>query len=65
MAELFKLLEGLQPVDPAALAAFEQEMTSHAIPEIMRAVKRRQLLAEEARQRKMELSTGLLNGGRE
>lgn len=54
-AEVFKLVEGLQPVDPAELAAFEREMTEHAIPEIVRAVERRRMLAAESRHRKLEL----------
>jgi hypothetical protein len=41
-AGIFKLIEGLKPVDPVVLAAYEREMTEHAIPEIIRDVNRRQ-----------------------
>jgi hypothetical protein len=54
-ADVFKLVEGLKPVDPAELAAFEREMTDHTIPEIVRAVERRRMLAAESRHRKLEL----------
>lgn len=54
-AELFKLVEGLKPVDPGALEAFEREMTEHAIPEIVRAVEKRRMLAAESRHRQLEL----------
>ena len=64
-AEIFKLVEGLQRVDPAALAAFEQEMTEHAIPEIVRAVERRRVLAAESRHRKLELPTDPNEGAAE
>lgn len=56
-AELFKLVAGLKPVDPGAIAAFEQEMTEHAIPEIVRAVEKRRMLAAESRNRQLELPT--------
>lgn len=54
-AELFKLVEGLKPVDPSVLEAFEREMTEHAIPEIVRAVEKRRMLAAESRHRQLEL----------
>jgi hypothetical protein len=53
--ELFKLAAGLKPVDPGALAAFEEEMIEHTIPEIVRAVEKRRLLAAESRNRQLEL----------
>jgi hypothetical protein len=55
--ELFKLVAGLKPVDPGALAAFEKEMTEHTIPEIVRAVEKRRMLAAESRNRQLELPT--------
>jgi hypothetical protein len=54
-AGLFKLVEGLKPVDPSALADFEREMTEHAIPEIVRAVEKRRMLAAESRHRQLEV----------
>ena len=56
-ADLFKLVAGLKPVDPGVLAAFEQEMTEHVIPEIVRAVEKRRMLAAESRNRQLELPT--------
>jgi hypothetical protein len=56
-AELFKLVAGLKPVDPSALEEFEREMTEHAIPEILRAVEKRRMLAAESRNRQLELPT--------
>ena len=56
-SELFKLIVGLKPVDEGVLAAFEREMTEHAIPEIVRAVERRRMLAAESRNRQLELPT--------
>jgi len=48
---LFKLVEGLKPVDASKLAEFEREMTEEAIPEIIKEVEKRQMLAAESRQR--------------
>ncbi len=55
--ELSKLVAGLKPIDLGVLAAFEQEMTEHAIPEIVRAVEKRRMLAAESRNRQLELPT--------
>ena len=54
---LFKLVEGLTPVDVSKLAAFEREMTEEAIPEIIRDVEKRRMLAAESRQRRLEMPT--------
>lgn len=48
---LLALIKGLKPVDASALADYEREMTEEAIPAIIRAVERRQMLAEESRRR--------------
>ena len=48
---LFKLIEGLKPVDASALADFEREMTEEAIPEMIREAERRRMLAAESRHR--------------
>jgi hypothetical protein len=54
-SELFKLIEGLKPVDASALADYEREMTDEAIPEITRSVEKRRMLAEESRHRRLEI----------
>lgn len=45
-------IKGLKPVDPAALVEYERAMDK-AIPEIIRAVQRRNRLAAESRRRIM------------
>lgn len=57
-SELFKLIEGLKPVDAGALADYEREMTDEAIPEIIRDVEKRRMLAAESRHRRLEMPTG-------
>jgi hypothetical protein len=52
---LFKLIEGLKPVDANALAGYEREMTEEAIPGIIRDVEKRRTLAAESRQRRLEM----------
>ena len=47
--KVFDLIEGLTPIDPKALADFKQEMTQEVIPEIVKAVEERRLLAAESR----------------
>ena len=47
--KVFDLIEGLTPVDPKALADFKQEMTQEVIPEIVKVVEERRLLAAESR----------------
>jgi hypothetical protein len=46
---IFDLVEGLTAVDPAALADFKQEMTQEVIPEIVKVVEERRVLAAESR----------------
>jgi hypothetical protein len=46
---VFDLVEGLTAVDPNALAEFKQEMTEEVIPEIVKIVEERRLLAAESR----------------
>lgn len=48
---VFKLVKGLKPVDTSALADYEREMTDEAIPEIIRDVDKRRMLAAESRHR--------------
>jgi len=50
---IFKLVEGLKPVDASALAEYEREMTEEAIPEIIKDVEKRRMLAAESRQRRL------------
>ena len=52
---VFKLVDGLKPVDPGALAAFEREMAEEAIPEIIKDVEKRRMLAADSRQRRLEM----------
>ena len=52
---LFKLVEGLKPVDASALADYEREMADEAIPEIIRDVEKRRMLAAESRHRRLEM----------
>jgi hypothetical protein len=47
---VLELVEGLTPVDPNALADFVREMTEEVIPEIVRVVEERRVLAAESRQ---------------
>lgn len=44
-------IPGLRRADPAALEEYEREMWEVTIPEIIKAVRRRERLAHEARQR--------------
>jgi len=47
--KVFDLIEGLTAVDPKALADFKQEMTQEVIPDIVKVVEERRLLAAESR----------------
>lgn len=51
---IFKLLQGLKPVDTSALADFEREMAEEAIPKIVQDVENRRVLAAESRHRRLE-----------
>jgi hypothetical protein len=55
--DIFKLVEGLKPVDANALAAYEREMAEEAIPEIIKDVEKRRMLAAESRHRRLETPT--------
>ncbi len=46
---VFDLIEGLTQVDPSALEDFMQAMTEEVIPEIVRVVEERRVLAAESR----------------
>ena len=48
--DVFDVIEGLTPVDPNALADFKRAMTEEVIPEILRAVEDREMLAAESGQ---------------
>lgn len=54
-AGLFKLIEGLKPVEPSALADFEREMADEAIPAMLAEAERRRMLAAESRNRQLEM----------
>jgi hypothetical protein len=47
---VFDLIEGLTAVDPKALAAFQQAMIDEVIPEIVKVVEERRMLAAESRE---------------
>jgi hypothetical protein len=47
--KVFDLIEGLTPIDPKALADFKEEMTQEVIPEIVKVVEERRMLAAESR----------------
>lgn len=57
-SELFKLVKGLKSVDASALADYEREMSDEAIPDIIRDVEKRRMLAAESRHRRLEMPTG-------
>jgi hypothetical protein len=48
--DVLKGVEGLKPIDPQALVEFQREMTEQVIPEILRVVEERRVLAAESRQ---------------
>jgi len=48
-SDVFQAIEGLTPVDPNALADFERAMNEEVIPEIVKAVEERRMLAAESR----------------
>jgi hypothetical protein len=48
--DVSEVIEGLRPVDPKALEDFKREMTDEVIPEILRVVEERRVLAAESRQ---------------
>jgi hypothetical protein len=55
--QIFKLLQGLKPVDASALTDFAREMADEAIPEMLREVEKRRMLAAESRHRQLEMPT--------
>jgi hypothetical protein len=48
-ADVFEAIEGLTPVDPSALADFQRAMNDEVIPEIVKIVEERRMLAAESR----------------
>jgi hypothetical protein len=49
--DVFKLVEGLKPVDPKKLVEFERTMKDEVVPDIVKAVEQRRLFAAESRVR--------------
>jgi hypothetical protein len=47
--DVLESIEGLTPVDPKALADFQREMNEQVIPEIVKVVQERRMLAAESR----------------
>ncbi len=52
--DVSEVLRDLTPVDPKALVDFKREMTDEVIPEILRVVEERRVLAAESRQRQLK-----------
>lgn len=48
-ANVFESIEGLQPISPDALADFQRAMNEEVIPEIVKVVEERKMLAAESR----------------
>ena len=51
---VFAQIDGLKPVDPAALEHFKQAMTENVIPEIVKVVEQRRVLAADSRRRHLK-----------
>ena len=51
---VFTQIDGLKPVDPAALEQFKEEMTTTVIPEIVKVVEQRRVLAADSRRRHLK-----------
>jgi len=48
-ADVFESIAGLEPINPDALADFQRAMNEEVIPEIVKAVEERKMLAAESR----------------
>ena len=51
---IFDAVEGLTPVDPALLEDFQQAMAQEVIPEIVKVIEERRLLAAESRHKQLK-----------
>lgn len=51
---IFDLIEDLKPVAPEAIFEFKQAMDDEVIPEIVRVVEERRMLAAESRKRQLK-----------
>ena len=51
---VFAQIDGLTPVDPAALEPFKKAMTESVIPEIVKVVEQRRVLAADSRRRHLK-----------
>jgi hypothetical protein len=51
---VFELIEGLEAIDQDDLSEFEKSMNDEVIPEIVRVVEERRLLAVESRNRQLK-----------
>lgn len=51
---VFDLIEGLTSVDPTELADFERAMSEEVIPEIVKVVEKRRMLAAKTRHRQLK-----------
>jgi hypothetical protein len=51
---VFSQIEGLTPVDPAEVEDFKRAMTEKVIPEIVKVVEHRRVLAADSRRRHLK-----------
>jgi hypothetical protein len=51
---VFTQIDGLKPVDPTALEQFKEAMTTTVIPEIVKVVEQRRVLAADSRRRHLK-----------
>lgn len=51
---VFDVIEGFEAVDPQDLSEFKKSMTEEVIPEIVKVVEERRLLAVESRSRELK-----------
>ncbi|MDA8172841.1 MAG: hypothetical protein M0Z48_13550 [Nitrospiraceae bacterium] len=52
--DISEVIQDLTPVDPKALEDFRREMTDNVIPEILRVVEERRILAAKSRQQQIK-----------
>jgi hypothetical protein len=52
--DVSEVLQGLTPIDPKELEDFKREMSDKVIPEILRVIEARRILAAESRQKQLK-----------
>lgn len=53
--QTFDNLKGVTPIDYKMLEGFKREMTEKVVPEIVKIVEERQLLAQQSRHRRLDV----------